>query len=670
MKKPRLKIALVEAPFGPVAWPSIGTSLLKSRLNDAGHCAQVRYLSLQFAKRVGLHEFSSLADYQSVSDSFSIHLGDWIFGPSAFPDAGWDRLDHAFLEALVQDGQEQGLIKVALAWRKIAAEFLDEQVHSTDWSEFDVIGFANSFSQLNASIGLANRIRAAHPNTKIIVGGCGCADPMGHGVMMVCDAFDAVVMGEGDDVILPLCEALACNEIPDLPGVLVRSTGGSIHVGPTTERVKDVNKLSIPDYDDYYAELPSSLKPELPHYIPIEASRGCWWGAKHHCTFCGLSPTKMPYFRKEPERFLSEVRTQTKRHAPRRFMAVDNIMPHEYYTEACPHIGAASNGAEFFFEVKANLDHEILDVFASNNISQIQPGIESLSTPVLKLMKKGTSGILNVYALRLAEERGIRMHWSILFGFEGELLDHYRHQVEVSRRIRHLRPPLGLVKCEVERFAPMYRFPEQHGLFNLRPSNWYYYSLPVPKQALDLIAYRFDADRSPSSQLLLEQIVELASQPIKDWKQSYEDQFYSLTAHPIEGGYLVKRQIGNLSWKYRLDGYAAELFSKLARPEGIKKLGVHRWWEEASPYLNAEIAELIGESTRQKTGEIAIGGADISDAFLKLLVHGLVIEEDGLALATPLFPVQTKRLFRVADQDVDSQAFIAQLSSSLREEIL
>lgn len=661
MAHTRLSVALIEAPFGPVAWPSIGTSLLKTRLREAGHDARVDYLSIRFAAHVGLDDLSSLNRYQQVCDSFGVHLGDWVFGRAAFPDADWTRLDAAYFRALAEDGQDPGKIADARRWRALAADFLDAEIAATDWGRYDVVGFANSYSQLNASVALAARMRAAHPGVKLIMGGCGCADPMGHGVLAICRALDAVAMGEGDDVIVPLCEGLAAGTVPDLPGVLIRHADGNVYEGPPTQRVQDANSLPVPDFDDYYRDLPQSLSDTLPFYIPIEASRGCWWGAKHHCTFCGLSPTKMPYYRKDAARFLSEVRQQADRHAPRRFMAVDNIMPHEYYAEVCPHMGVASDGAEFFFEVKANLDEPIMNTFADNNISQIQPGIESLSTPVLKLMKKGTTGIANVYTLRLAEERGLRVHWSILFGFEGETPDHYRHQVALSRRIRHLRPPLGLVKCEVERYAPMYRFPERHGLLNLRPAHWYHYCHPVGREILDLIAYRFDADRTPQAQAVQERIVTDTAGPVRDWQEAYADRLHTLTTRAEGGGFHVVRHVNGVRIDYSLSGAAARLLDALRRPAGLRKLGVDRWWRAASPYLDDAMADRMGRLIGSSGYDIRIATEDTTDAFVALLAHGLVVEEDGLALAVPLFPVdarlaETSRVLPVLETRLTSRA--------------
>lgn len=636
MTRSPLRVALIEAPFGPAAWPSIGTSLLKTRLREAGHHAEVIYLSLRYLSHLGLDTLDKLQGYQEICDSFGTHLGEWVFGEAAFPDAPWAQLDAAYHRELERHGESASKRALAAAWRRSAAQFIDAQIAATNWSQCDVVGFANSYSQLNASVALANRLRAAHPALRLIMGGCGCADPMGHGVMRICPALDAVVMGEGDDVIVPLVEALVAGRTADLPGVIVREADGSLREGPATMRITDANALPVPDYSDYYRDLPAGLRGDLPYYIPVEASRGCWWGAKHHCTFCGLSPTKMPYFRKDADRFLTEVRSLTREHAPPRFMAVDNIMPHEYYTAVCPQLGAASGGAEFFFEVKANLDRRVMETFADNSIRQLQPGIESLSTPVLKLMKKGTTGIYNVYTLRLAEELGLRVHWSILFGFEGEAVEHYRHQVELSRRIRHLRPPLGLVRCEVERFAPMYRFPEEHGLRNLRPSHWYNYCHPTDAETLGLLAYRFDADRTPKAQTALDQIVAETVGPVHDWCDSYVRRDHQLTMTCVAGQPCAVRRVGDVQITYHLGSTAARLMEGLDAPSGLGKLGIERWWSHPSPYLDPGLAARMSAESGAARARVDIDDCDPTEAFVRLLAHGLVAEEDGLAIALPL----------------------------------
>jgi hypothetical protein len=290
-----------------------------------------------------------------------------------------------------------------------------------------------------------------------------------------------------------------------------------------------------------------------------------------------------------------------------------------------------------FFEIKANLDRRTMQTFADNNISQMQPGIESLSTPVLKLMKKGAKGISNVFTLRLSEECGLRMHWSILLGFEGETPDHYRHQVEVSRRIRRLRPPLGPVRCEVERCAPMRRFPEQHGLRNLRPSRRHAHCHRGEEQTPKLLAYRFDAARSPASQAIVDRIVTDAAPPVHEWQDDYGAGRHRLTAAWDAGAWRVTRHGGDARIDYRLGAEASRQMAALAARTGVRTLGVTRWWTDPSPYLDFAMSARITAETSEIPLTVVSDNSDPTEAFVRLLAHGLAVEEAGLAVATPLF---------------------------------
>jgi hypothetical protein len=142
----------------------------------------VIYLSRRYLDHLGLTSFDSQKRHHDVCDSVGVHLGEWIFGPAAFPDAPWDRLDPAYLSGLDAHREPAPKRADAVAWRRTATAFIDRQAAATDWSRYDAAGFANSYSQLNASAAPANPIRRVHPGVRLIMGGCGCADPMGQGV--------------------------------------------------------------------------------------------------------------------------------------------------------------------------------------------------------------------------------------------------------------------------------------------------------------------------------------------------------------------------------------------------------------------------------------------------------------------------------------------------------
>ncbi len=66
-----------------------------------------------------------------------------------------------------------------------------------------------------------------------------------------------------------------------------------------------------PDFDEFFERSersgvagPDAALRDTP--LPFESSRGCWWGEKQHCTFCGLNGGTMKHRAKSPERVLAE----------------------------------------------------------------------------------------------------------------------------------------------------------------------------------------------------------------------------------------------------------------------------------------------------------------------------------------------------------------------------
>lgn len=633
-----LNVAFIEAPFGPAIWPSIGTSLLKAELIRNGHRASVLYVNHLLLPFLGPAEWATLSLYQQISDEFGTHLGEWIFVDEAFPASASPARDIEYLSRIAEDGLPRTLIDEAKRLKQRAGEFLDIAITRFDWSQYDVVGFANTFSQLNASIGLARRLRNLIPNVPLIIGGAGCSDDMGVGVLEATDLFKAVALGEADEIIVDLCIALRSGNdefLESIPGIAFRHSDGKTTRSLPKQRVTRLDDIAIPEYDDYYATLPAAFRPDLPYYIPVEASRGCWWGAKHHCVFCGLNPDRMSFYSKSPERFLAEVRQLRRLYSPRRFMAVDNIMPRPYYDAVIPKLREASGNAEFFFEVKANFRAEQLRAFAVANVIQIQPGVESLSSRVLSIMKKGITGAANIYTLRLCEELGIRAHWSILHGFYTETSTDYRAIAEVARRLFHLRPPLGLFRAEIERFAPMFRFPEAHGLKNLRPSSWYRFCYPVPPDQLNKLAYRFDADAVEPSADVRAVISDVLAPTAVAWREAYSAGSAKLSF--ISNGVcaVIERVRGHINITYKLSPEALEVYDLFERPRSVKA-SLSEWPQRyhypATPYLDCGFADECNDAMN-RTGEVSIAGGDRLELYRLLLVHGLLVQEDGMAVA-------------------------------------
>ena len=69
------KVLLLSMPMGALERPSLGLSLLKSRIVESGYSCDVRYLAFSFAEFIGQPEYQWMC-YELPYTAFA---GDWSF---------------------------------------------------------------------------------------------------------------------------------------------------------------------------------------------------------------------------------------------------------------------------------------------------------------------------------------------------------------------------------------------------------------------------------------------------------------------------------------------------------------------------------------------------------------------------------------------------------------
>jgi ribosomal peptide maturation radical SAM protein 1 len=179
----------------------------------------------------------------------------------------------------------------------------------------------------------------------------------------------------------------------------------------------------------------------------------------------------------------------------KRFALADNIMPLSFLRDVLPALTQWKGGPKLFYEVKSNLREEQLHAMLNAGIDAIQPGIESFSTHVLRLMRKGVSGLQNLVLLRTCRSLGIRVGWNYLYGFPGEELEDYENVLPLVPKIEHLDPPTGCNKLLIDRFSPYFNTPDEFGIKDVAPRRNYYGLYPRTAPVAD-IAYHFSGQYS------------------------------------------------------------------------------------------------------------------------------------------------------------------------------
>jgi ribosomal peptide maturation radical SAM protein 1 len=246
------------------------------------------------------------------------------------------------------------------------------------------------------------------------------------------------------------------------------------------------------DYDGFLESYVGRF-PEVADRVELlfETSRGCWWGERAHCTFCGLNGGTMSYRAMAPDAAITMIEGLFDRYADRvhRFASVDNILPREYVDGVFARLKTPPH-VVMFYEVKADLSEDDLRILAKAGVRELQPGIEALATSTLKLMRKGTTSFNNLKFLSLCMQYDVTPMWNLLVGFPGESADTYRTYLEDLPHLAHLPPPQGVFPVRFDRFSPYFTEAVRYEL-KLAPLDYYALAYPFPPRVLMNMAYYF-----------------------------------------------------------------------------------------------------------------------------------------------------------------------------------
>jgi ribosomal peptide maturation radical SAM protein 1 len=495
----QVPVVLVNMPFGPLATPSMGLSLLKSALRAAGIPSRVFYSHLRYAQQFGVSFYTAVAgNYSGVTDL----TGDWLFSHTLFESKPDDTQRYlATLRRPRRPDQELGWAELEgyIAEMQIArmgsSAFVDGCVEAILQTGARVVGFTSVYQQNVASLAVAQRLKRLRPDILTVFGGANFESVTGREQFERFPFIDIVFSGESEQRFPWVVERLLRGErLGKLVGVLAREhlSGGPSFPGSGDTMLRELDRLPVPDFSDFFtqweeARLEGAPKP----VVPFETSRGCWWGQKQHCTFCGLNGESMAFRSKSPERALAEFTEVTQAYPGRSVVVVDNILDMKYFKSFIPELAARSNPVDIFYEVKANLTHEQVRLLRAARVMELQPGIENLSDHVLRLMRKGVTGMQNLQLMKWCKEFGINVIWSMLWGFPGEESAEYARMTEVVPLLTHLAPPMGGFSILLERFSPNFNEAKARGFKDVSPVPAYFFIYDLPEAALQNIAYFF-----------------------------------------------------------------------------------------------------------------------------------------------------------------------------------
>ena len=614
-------VLLISLPWTTLNEPSLGLGILRAVLDGKGIPCRVVHLNLFLLEHLRAHTYSAIANVFSLNDFlFSGVLDPMI----SHKQERWLRLktQNLLWYKVIDERQFGGLdgvIQQLLHLRQVVIPaWLAHWADELGRSNATLVGLTCMFDQTIPSIAFAYMLKQRAPDKLIALGGYAIRPPTGEAVLRAFSCIDVICTGEGEPVIEALAHASA-GEIPlrDVPSILYRRPGGGISATPSAP-LMDMNQIPIPNYDDFFADL-KKLK-ELYQVeidvdrLPIENSRGCWWGQTRHCVFCGIHDDDMAYRFREGICVLNVMDSMAESYGLHSFRFSDYILPYQYYRTLLPEMVRRGKPYQITSEIKSNINAQRFALLAAAGFNDVQPGIESFSSSVLRKMSKGVSAIRNVYVLLLGKMHGVAIHYNILYGLPNDEDQEYEAIIRALPRFFHLDPPSARVPLQITRYAPIQANPKRFGISSAtyEPSYDLIFSESfLEKSGFDLNDLCYYFDRPFENSTHLNRLYREINRLVDIWKSEQARREVCLWYEEEQNGLKIFDSRSEPSTLTHLRTIEANVFLAASEPISVENL-----WQQ-----------FMGLIEREEFNEI----------LKRLDVIGLIFQENGwiIGLALP-----------------------------------
>jgi len=311
----------------------------------------------------------------------------------------------------------QQLVGQAVAWRP------------------DLIGISSTTVAFHRALELANELKTKVPHAPIVLGGphvsSNVAHAMGHAV------FDYAVLGEGEESLRELCEALRENRPLDGCAGIAFRRDGKVVITPCRPLIADLDSLPFPAFD---------LIPNIRHYNPppcnykklpavnVITSRGC----PSRCTFCDRNVFGQKLRQRSAENVADEIEMLYRTHHIREIAFVDDTFTigkqRIYQTFEL----LERRGIHVYWTCMSRVntvDLELLQFMRRHGCWHISFGIESGSEEILRQIKKHVSLEQVKRAVAMCRACDIKTKGFFMLGHPGETAETIEMTIEFGLRL-------------------------------------------------------------------------------------------------------------------------------------------------------------------------------------------------------------------------------------------
>jgi anaerobic magnesium-protoporphyrin IX monomethyl ester cyclase len=337
----------------------------------------------------------------------------------------------------------------------------------------EVIGFSATASSVIFLNCLIRRLKDKSSKETIIVGGPGAFFRESRGSFQN-GLVDYFVIGDGEEALFAILNSLeGKNNLHLHPGLDSRTWKDSPSDNAVCiefPRNMDLDSLPWPDFSKF--EIASYTDGTF--NLPIMFSKGC----TRNCVFCSDSVISSPYRRRSSTNIVNEMRERIRQNSRINSFRLTDIALNAdlaFINELCDNIIAAGLNIRWYgqAQIKQDMDESLFLKMKKAGCSQLSLGVESFSSRVLSMMRKGYSSEEASRFLKASKAAGIENNVLLIVGFPGESDADFNDTLEgLKRNAKYIDNIGSLNVCGLPLGADLRNNFDKYGLVYPPGSDW------------------------------------------------------------------------------------------------------------------------------------------------------------------------------------------------------
>ncbi len=542
-------VVLIKLPFtGKLNAPSLSLAILKA-LNEKNNIkTHVIESEVEFAESIGMDLYHDL-----VWPNTEVLFFDALFSTIIFDDQKIDShffrdyfKTHSLSEAQIGIIQKHSFLKgcenlgefLAILFDYLqprCEKFIEKMAIQICHLNPIIVGSTTTFEQTLSSIALFKKIKSINSSILNVLGGFNCELYAGKVLKKNFSDVDIVFSGEAEIEFPYLCSEIKTSDLnsylqkkKDVTWNKLNAYLANDDVPAIRLSVENMEHSPTPDFRDFFFQI--CVEKKIPYkkvVLPFISSKGCWWGEKNQCSFCGLNEETLKYKSKKPEVLFNELVELHKEYGISNFLAVDLILPAHYYSTVVEKLSHLDPKFSIYYQLKSNVNLNQVEALKMAGIDHVQPGIESFDDEELREMNKGVTGIQNIAFLKYSKMNDIKVTWNILYNTHTTKNSKLEDLEFLLPMLAHLYPPKGIRPMNYPRDSVLYKDREKNGL-DLRPNPLYKHIYRFNDEDILDFAY-FYCDFTEATNVIDLELLEKIKKIHANWSNNYFKQTPELT---------------------------------------------------------------------------------------------------------------------------------------------